>query len=200
MRSSLATLNIDHTGGLEAILPYVEGKSLYGNDDLFRPRYAQVDHTFESVGMPLEKDPVGQRLQIYLSDQPQELTDRVWTTGRIYDRSESEGSSSNLYIRQENKWVADPYRDDLSMVLETGNGLALLCGCCHAGILNTLHHVNSQFKQEITVVLGGIHLLDSSKKDVLSVIDYFRHTGVPSFYLNHCTGESGYRYVSAGIW
>ena len=40
-------------------------------------------------------------------------------------------------MRDGDTFVAHPYRDDMALVLEMGDRLALLCGCCHAGLLNT---------------------------------------------------------------
>jgi metal-dependent hydrolase (beta-lactamase superfamily II) len=73
-----------------------------------------------------------------LCAEPAEVLPGVWTTGEIHDRPEPEGGSPNLVVRQGEEWQADRYRDDMSMVLETSDGLVLLRGCCHAGLLNTL--------------------------------------------------------------
>jgi 7,8-dihydropterin-6-yl-methyl-4-(beta-D-ribofuranosyl)aminobenzene 5'-phosphate synthase len=89
-------------------------------------------------------------------------------------------------------WEPDPYRDDMALVLETGRGWVVLCGCCHAGLLNTLAHVRRTFGVDITTVAGGTHLLQADEAHLRRVIEVLRELGLPQLYLNHCTGQRAY--------
>ena len=71
----------------------------------------------------------------------QRLFQALWTTGRIIERTFPEGRSAGHHIREDGEFIPDPYLDDMSLVLKTEEGLVVICGCCHAGILNTLAHV-----------------------------------------------------------
>ncbi len=76
--------------------------------------------------------------------------------------------------------------------MEAQSGLVIVCGCCHAGLLNTLAHVRRIFNKEIEAVVGGAHLADVEAKALEHAINYLRATSlkdVPYLYLNHCTGE-----------
>ena len=99
----------DHIGGLEALLPFMEGKSLYGNGDLFRPRYALENQVYTSIGMNLSEAELRHTMDVCLSDQPLEVAHKVWTTGKIIDRFEPEGASSNLFIRNGVSYDPDPW-------------------------------------------------------------------------------------------
>jgi 7,8-dihydropterin-6-yl-methyl-4-(beta-D-ribofuranosyl)aminobenzene 5'-phosphate synthase len=78
----------------------------------------------------------------------------------------------------------------MSMVIEAKEGLILVCGCCHAGLLNTMAHVRRVFHHPITVVMGGSHLVSADDDYLQHVIDVLRKDYHPvRFYLNHCTGE-----------
>jgi 7,8-dihydropterin-6-yl-methyl-4-(beta-D-ribofuranosyl)aminobenzene 5'-phosphate synthase len=141
------------------------------------------------VGLPLEREALGQRLTFQLSAEPMEILPGVWTTGEITDRAEPEGRSPHHLVRGVKGWEPDPYRDDMALVLETGKGLVVLCGCCHAGLLNTLAHVRRTFGVDITAVAGGTHLLQADKAHLQRVIEVLRELGLPLLYLNHCTGQ-----------
>ncbi len=189
---ALSHAHYDHTGGLPALLDRVAGIPLYAHPDLFRGRFSRREESFKSVGLPLEREALEQRLVFQLSAEPTEILPGVWTTGEITDRAEPEGRSAHHLVRGVEGWEPDPYRDDMALVLETRRGLVVLCGCCHAGLLNTLAHVRRTFGVDIAAVLGGTHLLQADEAHLQHVIAVLRELGLPRLYLNHCTGQRAY--------
>ena len=80
----------------------------------------------------------------------------------------------------------------MALVLESRKGWVVVCGCCHAGLFNTLAHVRRTFGTDITAVAGGTHLLHADGAHLRHVIEVLRDLGVPRFHLNHCTGQRAY--------
>jgi len=191
---AISHAHYDHTGGLPALLDGVAGIPLHAHPDLFRERFSRREGAIESVGLSLDREALEQRVTLRLSAEPTEILPGVWTTGEITDRAEPEGRSAHHLVRGLGieGWEPDPYRDDMALVLETGEGLVLLCGCCHAGLLNTLAHVRRTFGTGITAVVGGTHLLHADEAHLRRVIEVLRELGVPRLYLNHCTGQRAY--------
>jgi len=142
------------------------------------------------VGISIGREELAARLALHLSAEPTEIAAGIWTTGEITDRPEPEGASERHLVRGDGGFVHDPYRDDLSLVLETDAGLVVVCGCCHAGLLNTLTHVRRKFGGEIIAVIGGTHLLDTDEAGLAHIVAVLRETyNSPRLYLNHCTGD-----------
>jgi 7,8-dihydropterin-6-yl-methyl-4-(beta-D-ribofuranosyl)aminobenzene 5'-phosphate synthase len=189
---AISHAHYDHTGGLPALLDQVAGIPLHAHPDLFRERFSRREGSLKSVGLSLTKEELDQRLTLRLSAEPMETLPGVWTTGEITDRTEPEGSSAYHLVRGAEGWEPDPYRDDMALVLETEGGLAVVCGCCHAGLLNTLAHVRRTFGLYITAVAGGTHLLHADEAHLRRVIEVLEELGVPQLYLNHCTGQRAY--------
>lgn len=189
---ALSHAHYDHTGGLPALLNQVAGIPLHAHPDLFRERFSRREGSLKSVGLPLEREALEQRLELRLSAEPTEILPGVWTTGEITGRAEPEGRSVHHLVRGIEGWGPDPYRDDMALVLETGGGLVLLCGCCHAGLLNTLAHVDRTFGMNIVAVAGGTHLLHADEAHLRRVIQVLKELGLPRLYLNHCTGLRAY--------
>ena len=78
-------------------------------------------------------------------------------------------------------------------MMETQEGLVVVCGCCHAGLLNTLAHVRRAFQRPFAAVIGGTHLADAGEAYLHHVAGVLREVyGSPRLYLNHCTGERAY--------
>ena len=179
----------DHTGGLEAVMQKHPGLPVYANADVFRPKYSLHDGNYDMSGFELSREDYEQRADWRLSSGPTEIFPSLWTTGEIMNRDESEGRSAGHHVREGGKFVPDPYRDDMSLVLKTKDGLAVICGCCHAGLLNTLFHVERSFEDPIIAVLGGTHLMTADGKLLDHVINVLgeQYSDI-LFYLNHCTG------------
>ena len=189
----LSHAHLDHTGGLIAILSQKPGLPLYASPDLFRPRFTRREDTYKPIGLTLTQEELTQLASLRLSDAPIEVLPGLWTTGEIGERPEPEGRSTRHFVPNGDGWQPDPYRDDMSLVMETKEGLVVVCGCCHAGLLNTLAHVQRTIQQPIITVLGGTHLVNADEVYLQHIVDVLRNTyGLPRLYLNHCTGEQAF--------
>jgi 7,8-dihydropterin-6-yl-methyl-4-(beta-D-ribofuranosyl)aminobenzene 5'-phosphate synthase len=194
---AISHAHYDHTGGLTALLERVRpGTPLYANPDLFRERFSRREGEPRNVGLSLTREQLAAWLTLELSPTPQEIIPGVWTTGEITERPEPEGSSAYHLVREGDVFVADAYRDDMALVLEisdrerSGRRLALLCGCCHAGLLNTLAHVQRTFGGPIVAIAGGLHLTNTAADDLQGVSEVLvGMESVQCIWPNHCTGE-----------
>ncbi len=188
----------DHSGGLPALLEHLKpGTRLYAHPDLFRERYSIHEGALERVGMASTEEELAAEMpcgvHMTLSAEPQEITPGVWTTGEITERLEKEGSSSHHRMREGDDLVQDRYLDDMALVLASDVGLVVLCGCCHAGLLNTLAHAERIFERPVEVIAGGLHLTGADEEEMehISRVLKGRHA-LRRVYPNHCTGEAAF--------
>jgi 7,8-dihydropterin-6-yl-methyl-4-(beta-D-ribofuranosyl)aminobenzene 5'-phosphate synthase len=85
------------------------------------------------------------------------------------------------------------FMDDRSVVLDSEKGLILVCGCCHAGIINTIMHVKKIYQKPVCSVIGGIHLHGANEERISKTLERIRDNfNIESFYFNHCTGDEAY--------
>ena len=184
----------DHTGGLPALLEHLEpGTELYANPDLFRERYSMRGGTQQDVGISLSEETLASRLSLRLDRGGQEMLPGIWTTGEITERPEKEGRSSYHHMREGDRIVPDRYLDDMAVVLKSNRRLVLICGCCHAGLLNTLAHVERVFGEPVEVIAGGLHLTGASAEELAHVSRVLKgQAALKHVYPNHCTGEGAF--------
>lgn len=198
---AISHAHYDHTGGLPALLGRLRpGIPLYAGADLFRERFSRREGAVRSIGLPLSRAELADRVTLKLSAMPQEVAPGVWTTGEIVDRPEFEGRSSGHLMAAGGELVADAYRDDMSLVLLDGDRLGLLCGCCHAGLLNTLAHVARTFARPITLIAGGLHLAGIGAAELDRTITAL--AAMPALqrvYPGHCTGEVAFLALAQGL-
>jgi 7,8-dihydropterin-6-yl-methyl-4-(beta-D-ribofuranosyl)aminobenzene 5'-phosphate synthase len=190
----LSHAHYDYTGGLEQFFNFARpGIPLYASLHLFRERSRIQEGEPHSIGLRMSQDNILERSTSHLSIESLEIMPGIWTTGEILERSDFEGRSPQQYIQIDETWQPDPYQDDLSLVLHTSQGLVIICGCCHAGILNTLKQVRLMVDKDITAFRGGIHLANADKEileyTIAKICTINKHE-TPYLYLNHCSGEN----------
>lgn len=98
-------------------------------------------------------------------------------------RMEVNGSDENL--------VLDEFRDETVCVIKVKDGLVVLSGCAHNGIMNILNTVKKHFPNDkIYAVYGGTHMVPYNKNRTDVTIDYFNNSNICKVGPCHCTGPS----------
>jgi 7,8-dihydropterin-6-yl-methyl-4-(beta-D-ribofuranosyl)aminobenzene 5'-phosphate synthase len=179
----------DHTGGLPKLLAAVRGLPLYASPAVLSPRFVEHDGVYRASGLPIDSETLRGLVKLRLSAVPVPVLADVWTTGEITPRLEPDGRSKGQVVPEGSGYAPDPYRDDISLVVKTSAGLVLVCGCCHAGLLNTLASLRRDFGKAPIAIFGGTHVRDADAAMYDHIIDVLRREyGSPRLYLNHCTG------------
>ncbi len=186
---ALSHAHSDHTGGLSVALERFPGAPLYAHTSLFTERFSNRSGQARPNGMKWTREELEARGPLHLAAEPQELAPGVWTTGSIAPRPYPSGGADYLLMRRDGQIVADDYADDLSLVLRVNGGIALLCGCCHAGLRNTLLTVRQQYTEPLVAILGGTHLNAAADDELHALAATLADEGAPALYINHCTGD-----------
>jgi 7,8-dihydropterin-6-yl-methyl-4-(beta-D-ribofuranosyl)aminobenzene 5'-phosphate synthase len=99
-------------------------------------------------------------------DKPVEICRNVHLTGEMGDR-----------IKEQ------------SLVIDTPEGLVIVTGCAHQGIVNILKRAKEIRDKPIRLVFGGFHLGSTPDAEVRAIIDAFRDLKVERCGATHCTGD-----------
>jgi 7,8-dihydropterin-6-yl-methyl-4-(beta-D-ribofuranosyl)aminobenzene 5'-phosphate synthase len=183
----------DHTGGLERVLSMCEGAEFVAHPAVFDDRIARDESGGEEfVGMPFSCQSLASRCHLRLTADPFEVAPGIFTTGQVPRGAGPEPRDPRLQVRDGDRTVIDPLLDDLSLILDTGSGLVVLLGCCHAGLINTLEHITTNFAGEVLATIGGTHLAtvesDALYQNVAAMKERY---GVQSVFPGHCSGYRG---------
>jgi 7,8-dihydropterin-6-yl-methyl-4-(beta-D-ribofuranosyl)aminobenzene 5'-phosphate synthase len=76
-----------------------------------------------------------------------------------------------------------------AIAIEIEQGLVMLTGCAHPGIVPMIEHVKATSGLPVYLVLGGFHLKDTAPAEIAAIVQAFRRLGVEHVGPCHCTGE-----------
>jgi 7,8-dihydropterin-6-yl-methyl-4-(beta-D-ribofuranosyl)aminobenzene 5'-phosphate synthase len=89
------------------------------------------------------------------------------------------------------EWVVDPFYDDQGLAVNIkGQGLVVIGGCSHAGIINTVQHARKvSGTDRVHAVLGGFHLPSPLLAPAIQpTIDAMKAMAPDYIAPMHCTG------------
>jgi 7,8-dihydropterin-6-yl-methyl-4-(beta-D-ribofuranosyl)aminobenzene 5'-phosphate synthase len=185
----------DHTDGLVSFLKARTTKThlpIIAHPSALEPKDAKKLFFRIRLGFPRLSKKLAEKTEFHLTKDPVEILPKLLTTGEIpmVERPEKPGMASLALHTVDGRREWDPVVDDLSLVLQAKDGLVIVTGCCHAGLLNTCAKATRLFGPKIKAIIGGTHMLEYSEEDVEHVADVLeRLYGTPELYLNHCTGK-----------
>jgi 7,8-dihydropterin-6-yl-methyl-4-(beta-D-ribofuranosyl)aminobenzene 5'-phosphate synthase len=117
-----------------------------------------------------------------------EIAPGVWLTGSIPRVYPERNWSGHSQVRTPQGLVEDNVPDDQSLVIETAEGLVVVTGCAHAGIVNILTAADAKFHRPVMAVIGGVHLFRATDEQVDWTADKLKSFNVRYLMGAHCTG------------
>lgn len=86
--------------------------------------------------------------------------------------------------------TADPFEHEMVTVVEEEEGLVVLTGCAHNGVLNMVAAVQESFHgKPIISVIGGFHLHHETDQTVSEIGKTLLEMNIPRVITGHCTGD-----------
>ena len=76
-----------------------------------------------------------------------------------------------------------------ALILETANGLVVITGCAHPGVVNMVRRAKEVLNKDIHLVMGGFHMSGFSAAQVNRVIRELQQLGVQKAAPCHCSGD-----------
>ena len=80
-----------------------------------------------------------------------------------------------------------------ALAVETGDGLVVVTGCAHPGVVKMVRRAKESVGGEVYLVMGGFHLGGTSQRRVRAIIADFQKLGVQRVAPCHCTGDRAIR-------
>lgn len=187
--SNMARLDRDPQAIDIVILSHIHGDHVGGLSGLLdldiKPK-VYVPTTFPATF----KEDVRARTDIVEVSGPLEIIPGVYTTGGV------------------NSGLAGSGITEQALAVETEDGLVVVTGCAHPGIVKMVRCAKEITRGDIALVMGGFHLGGAAQGQIERIIADLRQLGVQGVAPCHCTGDQargmfadafGADFVPAGV-
>jgi len=128
--------------------------------------------------------------RIVMIEETAEILPGLHVITNIPDQYPKPHGDLRLKARIKGKLATDPFNHELVTVLENEQGLVILTGCAHNGVLNMIGATREVFPTKpILAVIGGLHLHSEEESEVRMIGETLANWDIPKVIVGHCTGE-----------
>jgi 7,8-dihydropterin-6-yl-methyl-4-(beta-D-ribofuranosyl)aminobenzene 5'-phosphate synthase len=185
--------HFDHFGGLLGFLKdSAKPMSVVLHPEAFVPRRFQVSPQL-SIDLPgldgaalLASGATLKKIQ----DTSNRASDLMLISGEVERLTAFEKGMPGMEAKIDDRWEPDPFDDDQGLAINLKDkGLVVIGGCSHAGIINTVKHLQKATGVEkIHAVLGGFHLSEENEEIIGPTIEAMKALSPDYIVPLHCTG------------
>jgi len=192
----------DHTGNIAALLELNQSLEIFCHPAISIPRYSRhADGSMRSIGMSQANAEAlrGRGDLIHWTSRPIFVSDDIGITGPIPRLMPFEDTGGDFFLDSDAK-QRDPIDDDCAIWFVTAQGLTVVTGCCHSGIINTLGYIRSiAGALPLRTVVGGMHLLHATAKRIDATCDYLASRNIGELVPCHCTGDGAIELMKSRL-
>ncbi len=168
----------DHGNGLS----YIHDKKLICHNDCFVKRYRKSD--LKSIGLKNSKEEISKKFDLICTKEAYKISDKIIFLGEIPRLTDFESQQTDFIFQDGSP---DFVMDDSAISMITNEGLFVITGCGHAGVVNTLEHAKKLCgESRICGIMGGFHLKEANKQ-TMETVRYLKNQKVKYIYPSHCT-------------
>lgn len=192
----------DHTGGLPLVLGKAAQARVHCHPGVFGPRFSIRDGAARAIGMPAPAQAALKalpRLRLAQETRGVRWSEHLGLTGAVPRRAPFEDTGGPFFLDDGGR-QPDPIDDDQAMWARTRDGLVVITGCCHSGLLNTLERVRAVAGAgRIHAIIGGFHLSAASEHRMAKTIEGLRAHDPARLIPCHCTGDGAVAALQAAF-
>jgi len=183
----------DHTGGLPAVLSRCGAVDIYLHPEALRPKF---NRDGKDIGAPKASiSALGHARAVHATEKPTEIVPGLFVTGPVPRRNAFEDTGGPFYC-DAHRHEEDLIPDDQALYALTSQGVVVILGCCHAGVVNTLEYISELTGgRPIHAVIGGTHLLRAGEERLAHTAGLLETLDVRVLAPNHCTGLNAQCYL-----
>ena len=189
----------DHTGGLGAALYHIRAKRngrelppVIAHPGVLAYRRRPSDHPSgaKDIDMPVDGRHAITTWPTMYSREPVRIREDILFLGEI-PRPHPELCALVGEVETGDGFGVDTIPDDSALVYITDDGLVIIAGCSHSGIVNIMEYAKAVTgKTTIRSVYGGLHCKDMTQGCIEKTRAALKAENLEKIYACHCTGDA----------
>lgn len=183
----------DHGGGYPYLVDRLQVQpTLHISKHFFIEKYALNEGAYRTKDTCIHEDAIN-RHHIpteLVRDKIKYIARDVFIVGNFQEQIDFEKTDNQFFIKKDGKYVRDSFRDEIALCIKTFEGLIVMVGCSHPGIVTMLTSIMKRTGESIYMVIGGTHLIHASDQRIKKTMDYFKKQDIDYIGVSHCTGET----------
>ncbi len=182
----------DHSGGLRTLCRSTRRKfSLVLSPHFFDKKFIRDQEYLRYIGNDFAEEflQIENVATIFPMIDTFSLLDGVYIISDIERITDVEKEPTDFIVLRGGEYAEDQFADEQVLVFDLPQGLVIVTGCGHSGIINICETVKKRLQKPIYAIVGGLHLKSSGNERIEQTAAYIREQGIAKLALGHCTGE-----------
>jgi 7,8-dihydropterin-6-yl-methyl-4-(beta-D-ribofuranosyl)aminobenzene 5'-phosphate synthase len=177
----------DHTGGVATFLENNNRAKIYAKREAFLPKYSGRRYIGTEPGLIIPPE------RLVFTDTIFKLSDRLFiVSGPIIPESYSNFDSQGFFTEEQGSTITDRFQDEQYLVYVGANGITIITGCSHLGIIEIVLQATKMFKMPVNTIIGGFHTSKMAKEGVDKIVEFLSKISPLKIGVCHCTGQDAY--------
>jgi len=168
----------DHGNGLK----FLKSKKLICHPGCFAKRYGNKGEKY--IGLDETKEELASRFDLACYTESNKISNKIYFLGEIPRISDFESKTTGFSFAN---GEPDFVMDDSALALVMDEGLFIVTGCGHSGVINTFERAKAVTGiNKLYGLIGGTHL-QKNNKQTKETIKYLKNNGLRHVRPSHCT-------------
>jgi 7,8-dihydropterin-6-yl-methyl-4-(beta-D-ribofuranosyl)aminobenzene 5'-phosphate synthase len=180
----------DHAGGLKYLLPFNKKYKVILREEAFLPKYS--NDRFTGIDWEILRKSFD---FLIVKDKVLEISKSIYVFGPAPFKNDFEEPDPNFFVLKVDKKERDFFEEELNLVIDEEDGLILITGCAHRGIVNIVNYAVEKFNKRIKTLMGGFHLYKSDPLKIEKVINNLGRFDIENIISYHCTGDLAIKII-----
>ncbi|MCT4686551.1 MBL fold metallo-hydrolase [Vallitalea sp.] len=183
----------DHTGGFRRFVENVTSDfKLYIHKNAFSRKYSFDNTHYKFSGNSFDKNFLeDNNVESHFVDEDiLEIDKGIYITSNFDRVTSFEKINPRFYYENNDKYTLDNFDDEIMLALDTPEGLVVILGCSHPGVINMLKTLIKRTGKSINTIIGGTHLVRADEVRIRQTIEHLKAVGIKKLGISHCTGEN----------
>ena len=118
------------------------------------------------------------------------------TIHRNFERiTDYEQGNPHFFVKEKGVYKKDDFTDEIAIALEIKDGIVVITGCSHPGIMNIIYTIQKRSKKKICGIVGGTHLVEADESRLKKTIAALKEINIEFIAVSHCTGDENLEII-----